>query len=1223
MRKILLCVCILAVGIFALPFLVYGTQGRGDIAAPTSPSPANAPAGMPATQAEMPVVFQWSSVQFPGSASVSAGYLLDLYQFDSSGKPIYYWVSAPNNFYTYTGDLVVNTIRSWRVRACLGSGPPSSSVNQEAECGPWSNNGNAWQFTPTLKKPTLLLPGNTIADPILSPVVLKWDFVTGADAYDVVFKDATTGSTFTPPFRVPKMFSPEKSVDTIFNHSYQWSVIPVQGGNSGPESDKWSFFVSLPKPSPSSSVQNASFPHPLDKFSWISVTGASSYVLEVFASLGGSIKEGKTTDIFFPNYTKTPIPPRPLFGSEVIGQEYTWRVSACQTADFSNCGPPGGPWKFTLVYDKPAIVFPAQENQEIVILSSIAWNTPLSPPMPPPLPNEPIVPEFSVIKYSYEIRKGSQTILSGTKDAPRIDSGVSIPITIVLTSGEYILKVNACTPEGKGCSAWSERTFIVPDTIKPRIDSFGVTPSAPAWVNIANPNVTISWTVSDSGGSHLDYVNIWRTLYDATDLNNDGKRCDDTNKEDCVWEKLGNNVLAPANSDGPWLSSITGTPLNGTYWYGMHVVDKKNNETTETQAGFSPIKVQADKTFPIIKQFTGFVSSTTVTLEYEVSDAQSGLKEVQLWRKESKISTWGNSAYKTQSAFGPTAKGTFTDTVDFNKTYDYGLHVIDQAGNKITETQAGQQVLKPAQVPGRGDIAAPTSPSPSDTMPVTSADMPVILGWSAVSFPGGPSVLRGYVIEFSGENITQAKSWANKNSSLVSASLLVGKIYNWRVRGCLGSVVPATLQAEDEQCGPWSNNGNFWRFTPTLKKPTLLLPQNTLEEPVRFLSLNWEKVTGADKYRVVLNDITVTSTKTHDTTQTELPRSGQTFPFTTVPNHSYQWKVTPMQGTNVGSESATWSFFVGVLTSISPVNRPPVAQDDTREIPENTSVIITLPVSDPDNDPLTVSISSNPSSGTVVVNQDKTVTYTPRPNFNGTDSFQYAVSDGNSGTATAKVTITVVPVNDAPLAVNDIVQRVQYQQSMRIDVLANDSDPDGDTIVIDTNSNGTAGANITITPDKKALVYSLSSQNAESTKTDTFVYSTRDRDDSSGKLSNSATVTVNVVPPGTPGVCGEYCARLGENPPPIPPANTTCICNPLTTIKFTDVIDRILNILFFVAIAVAPVMIIVAGFKFLTGGGNPEMLTGARQMLIWTGVGFGIILLSKGIVMILRSIIGF
>lgn len=109
--------------------------------------------------------------------------------------------------------------------------------------------------------------------------------------------------------------------------------------------------------------------------------------------------------------------------------------------------------------------------------------------------------------------------------------------------------------------------------------------------------------------------------------------------------------------------------------------------------------------------------------------------------------------------------------------------------------------------------------------------------------------------------------------------------------------------------------------------------------------------------------------------------------------------------------------------------------------------------------------------------------------------------------------------------------------------------------------------------------------------------------------------------------CLEYCNSYDATSKEFtldPPDKTTCICNPLGQgTGFTDVVDRILNIIFFVAIAVAPVMVIVAGFKFLTGGGNPETLKGARMMLIWTAVGFGIILLSKGIVFILRGVIGF
>lgn len=106
--------------------------------------------------------------------------------------------------------------------------------------------------------------------------------------------------------------------------------------------------------------------------------------------------------------------------------------------------------------------------------------------------------------------------------------------------------------------------------------------------------------------------------------------------------------------------------------------------------------------------------------------------------------------------------------------------------------------------------------------------------------------------------------------------------------------------------------------------------------------------------------------------------------------------------------------------------------------------------------------------------------------------------------------------------------------------------------------------------------------------------------------------------------CTDYCANIGTPSAKDFPTGKTCICNPLGQgTGFTDVVDKILNIIFFVAIAVAPVMIIVAGFKFLTGGANPETLKSARMMLIWTAVGFGIILLSKGIVLILRGVLGF
>ena len=66
---------------------------------------------------------------------------------------------------------------------------------------------------------------------------------------------------------------------------------------------------------------------------------------------------------------------------------------------------------------------------------------------------------------------------------------------------------------------------------------------------------------------------------------------------------------------------------------------------------------------------------------------------------------------------------------------------------------------------------------------------------------------------------------------------------------------------------------------------------------------------------------------------------------------------------------------------------------------------------------------TDPANGTAVINGDN-IDYTPDANFNGSDSFTYTVDDGNGGTDTATVNITVTPVNDAPVGVSDSVGEV-------------------------------------------------------------------------------------------------------------------------------------------------------------------------------------------------------
>ena len=100
--------------------------------------------------------------------------------------------------------------------------------------------------------------------------------------------------------------------------------------------------------------------------------------------------------------------------------------------------------------------------------------------------------------------------------------------------------------------------------------------------------------------------------------------------------------------------------------------------------------------------------------------------------------------------------------------------------------------------------------------------------------------------------------------------------------------------------------------------------------------------------------------------------------------------------------------------------------------------------------------------------------------------------------------------------------------------------------------------------------------------------------------------------------CAEYCA--GDIPDP--PADQVCICNPLTTERFEDIINNIIDFLFKIIVVLAPLMIVIGGFMFFTSGGDPKKVSQARNLMIWAAVGFAVILLAKGFMALLKSILG-
>jgi len=142
-----------------------------------------------------------------------------------------------------------------------------------------------------------------------------------------------------------------------------------------------------------------------------------------------------------------------------------------------------------------------------------------------------------------------------------------------------------------------------------------------------------------------------------------------------------------------------------------------------------------------------------------------------------------------------------------------------------------------------------------------------------------------------------------------------------------------------------------------------------------------------------------------------------------------------------------------VTIGIASLNDAPVATDDNVTLNEDESVTINVLNNDNDVDgnldPSSVKLVGNgPGNGSVVVNNDGTFTYTPNANFNGTDSFTYEVCDTEGMCVTAIVTVNVLAVNDAPVALDDSYITQQDVDLIDSSLLDNDSDVDGDELVV-------------------------------------------------------------------------------------------------------------------------------------------------------------------------------
>src|SRR5207249_3383958 len=216
-----------------------------------------------------------------------------------------------------------------------------------------------------------------------------------------------------------------------------------------------------------------------------------------------------------------------------------------------------------------------------------------------------------------------------------------------------------------------------------------------------------------------------------------------------------------------------------------------------------------------------------------------------------------------------------------------------------------------------------------------------------------------------------------------------------------------------------------------------------------------------------------------------------------------------------------------VSITITPVNDPPVAANDSYSVNEDTTLTVAAAGvlandSDIDSPTITAILVSGPAHGTLSLNANGSFTYTPAANYNGPDSFTYKANDGSLDSNVATVHITVNPVNDAPVAVDDSYSVDEDGTLTRAEArrVGNDSDIDSPTITAILVS-GPARGTLSLNANGSFTYTPAANYNGP----DSFTYKAND-----GSLdSNVATVSITVNPVNDPPVAANDSYSVNED----------------------------------------------------------------------------------------------
>jgi len=271
------------------------------------------------------------------------------------------------------------------------------------------------------------------------------------------------------------------------------------------------------------------------------------------------------------------------------------------------------------------------------------------------------------------------------------------------------------------------------DTIPPILSLFSVT--AGSAIN--------NWTVTDSGGSHLDRIEIWRAL--------------DNSGSPGSWSEI---VSLKQSIRAQNLDNHTGTaidnPTAGTYWYGLHAVDQSSNCTNEENKGCTnglansqpsrgPIKLTISPspdtqapTIPTNLTATA-ISSSQINLAWTASTDNVGVTGYRIYRCQ-------GSGCTPSTQIGTSATNSYSNTgLTASTAYVYQVAAYDAAGNPSAQSTSASATTQASATSGLG--------TPTITATAKGPNQ-VNLTWSVVANPGW-----GYKVEIQSDADSRYSSW--------------------------------------------------------------------------------------------------------------------------------------------------------------------------------------------------------------------------------------------------------------------------------------------------------------------------------------------------------------------------------------------------------------------------------------------------------------------------------